>query len=210
MYGDPHDEYVTGLKDEITGLSAVDREYVTGVAPSPAPVEWDEDAGQYVVKDSGKMARHSDGVVRDTQEGKVKFSLMFPRGQRMKDTLIYRVAKLYTSGGEKYGDRNWENSCAPDTLDHHVNALWRHFMNFFFEEGAEEDHAAAIVWNIQAVELTRRNTKKNTPLDPEDQGATIEKAVVRLTTAPPYTFPLPVAPAIPSNVKNGTATDEPE
>ena len=117
----------------------------------------------YVTKDSGEKAVHSDGVQRDTQAGKTKFTLMFPRGVPMKDQLIVRIAELYTRGGEKYGDRNWENSCAPDTLDHHLEALWRHFMSFFFEENQEEDHAAAVIWNINAVELTRRNIREATP-----------------------------------------------
>lgn len=116
--------------------------------------------GKFVTKDSGEKAVHSDGVQRDTQAGKTKFTLLFPRGVAMKDQLVTRIAELYTRGGEKYGDRNWENSCAPDTLDHHLDALWRHFMSFFFEENTEEDHAAAIFWNINAVELTRRNIRK--------------------------------------------------
>jgi hypothetical protein len=111
----------------------------------------------YVTRDSGKKTVHSDGVQRDTRDGKTKFTLMFPRGVPMREQLFTRVAELYTRGGEKYGDRNWENSCAPDTLDHHLEALWRHFMSFFFEENQEEDHAAAIIWNINAVEQTKRN-----------------------------------------------------
>ena len=67
------------------------------------------------------------------------------------------MADLYTRGAEKYGDRNWENSKSADTLAHHEDALWRHFMNFYFNVQDGEDHAAAIVWNINAVELTRRN-----------------------------------------------------
>jgi hypothetical protein len=118
----------------------------------------------YVTKDSGEKAVHSDGVQRDTQVGKTKFTLMFPRGVPMREQLFTRVAELYTRGGEKYGDRNWENSCAPDTLDHHLEALWRHFMSFFFEENQEEDHAAAIMWNVNAVELTRRNIREQQPI----------------------------------------------
>jgi len=111
----------------------------------------------YVTRDSGEKAVHSDGVQRDKESGKTKFTLMFPEGVPMEQQLIVRVAELYTRGAEKYGDRNWENSCAPDTLVHHRDALWRHFMNFYFDVQDGEDHAAAIVWNINAVELTRRN-----------------------------------------------------
>lgn len=67
---------------------------------------------------------------------------------------------LATSEGISTGlGRNWENSKSADTLAHHEDALWRHFMNFYFNVQDGEDHAAAIVWNINAVELTRRNLK---------------------------------------------------
>ena len=97
---------------------------------------------------------------RDTQKGKRLFTLMFPKGVPFAQQLIVRVADLYTRGAEKYGGRNWENSKSPDSLAHHEDSLWRHFMAFYFEEDTEEDHAAAIVWNINAVELTRRNLAK--------------------------------------------------
>jgi hypothetical protein len=118
-----------------------------------------EEAAGYVTKDSGEKAVHSDGVQRDTNKGKTLFPLMFPKGVPMKDQLIVRLAELYTRGAEKYGGRNWEGSKGDDTLEHHLDALWRHFMSFYFEENAEEDHAAAIIWNINAVELTRRNQR---------------------------------------------------
>jgi hypothetical protein len=116
-----------------------------------------EDEPDYVTRDSGEKAVHSDGVQRDTNKGKRLFTLMFPKGVPMAQQLIVRVADLYTRGAEKYGDRNWENSKSADTLAHHEDALWRHFMNFYFGVQDGEDHAAAIVWNINAVELTRRN-----------------------------------------------------
>jgi hypothetical protein len=116
-----------------------------------------EDDEEYVTRDSGEKAVHSDGVQRDTQNGKTLFTLLFPKGVPMAQQLMVRVAKLYTRGAEKYGDRNWENSRSADTLAHHEDALWRHFMNFYFGIQDGEDHAAAIVWNINAVELNRRN-----------------------------------------------------
>lgn len=115
---------------------------------------------EFVLKHGDEMSHHSDGVVRDTTKGKVKFPLVFPKGVAKKDQLFWRVAMLYTTGGERYGDRNWENSEGEDTLAHHEEALWRHFMSFYFEEDTEEDHAAAIVWNINAVELTRRKIRE--------------------------------------------------
>jgi hypothetical protein len=105
-------------------------------------------------------AVHSDGVQRDIQDGKTLFTLLFPKGVPMNEQLIVRVAELYTRGAAKYGGRNWENTKAADTLEHHEESLWRHFMAFYFGVEDGEDHAAAIVWNINAVEMGRRNLRR--------------------------------------------------
>jgi hypothetical protein len=128
----------------------------------------DEAAG-YVTKDSGEKAVHTDGVQRDTNRGKTLYQLMFPKGVPKDEQLIVRLANLYTRGAEKYGDRNWENSSAEDTLEHHLDALWRHFMNYYFEVDDGEDHAAAILWNVNAVDLTRRNIKKKALIDAAEE-----------------------------------------
>lgn len=123
--------------------------------------EFEDDASRdYVTHQQGEQAVHSDGVRRDTQDNKTLYTLMFPKGVPMSEQLIVRVAELYTRGGAKHGKRNWENSRAEDTLEHHTEALWRHFMKFFFDVQDGEDHAAAIVWNVNAVDLTRRNLAK--------------------------------------------------
>lgn len=115
----------------------------------------DPDEG-YVTKDSGKRARHSDGVVRDKAEDKPRFDLLFPRGVPFEDQLITRVADLYERGAGKYGARNWEKSESEDTLEHHEAALMRHVVRFLCGVEDGEDHAAAVVWNVNAVDLTRR------------------------------------------------------
>lgn len=114
-------------------------------------------AGKWTVKDSGKKAEYSSGMRRDTTEGKPKFNLMLPEGVPYEDQLLYRVAMLYMRGGVRYGDRNWEKSCNPEDLAHHTDALWRHFVKFVLDVQDGEDHAAAVVWNVNAVLLTRRN-----------------------------------------------------
>lgn len=116
----------------------------------------------FVTRQEGEEAVHSDGVRRDTDQDKTLFTLLFPKGVPMDEQLIVRVAELYTRGGKLHGLRNWENSRAEDTLEHHTEALWRHFMKFFFDVQDGEDHAAAVVWNVNAVDLTRRNIRKAT------------------------------------------------
>lgn len=117
------------------------------------------DAGHppdFVTKDSGTRTEHPDGVVRDTDAGKPRFDLMFPKGVPFDAQLMTRVAELYERGGVKYGMRNWEKSATPETLEHHEAALMRHVYRFLTEVEDGEDHAAAVVWNVNAVDLCRR------------------------------------------------------
>src|ERR1700752_5088532 len=110
-------------------------------------------------RDSGKMAEYPSGMRRDTTEGKPRFDLLIPRDMPYEETLLYRTAMHYMRGGEKYGDRNYEKSRTPEDLAHHEAALWRHFVKFAMGVEDGEDHAAAVVWNVNAVLLTRRNIK---------------------------------------------------
>jgi hypothetical protein len=114
-----------------------------------------EEAGRFMVRDSGAKAQYDDGMHRDTAEGKPKFSLLIPRGMPYEETLLYRAAMHYMLGGIKYGDRNWEKSSTPESLEHHTEALWRHFMKYASGVEDGEDHAAAIFWNLNAVLYTK-------------------------------------------------------
>lgn len=111
----------------------------------------------FEVRDSGKKAQYDDGMQRDDPTGKPKFGLMWPKDVPYEEQLIYRVAMHYMHGGKKYGDRNWEKSCTYESLAAHEEALWRHFTKFYADIEDGEDHAAAVVWNVNAVLLTRRN-----------------------------------------------------
>lgn len=122
-------------------------------------------SNDYEVKDSGKKSEYEDGMRRDSTDGKPQPSLMFPRNVDYKDQLLTRVAMQYYQGGLKYGPRNWEKSCSEESLAHHEDALLRHVFKYICDEQDGEDHAAAIVWNVNAVELTRRNLKARDRLE---------------------------------------------
>lgn len=114
---------------------------------------------KFVTKDSGSRAEHPDGVVRDTEAGKPRFDLFLPEGVPFDEQLLTRVAWLYERGAAKYGDRNWEKSETEETLAHHRAAYLRHVFRFYFGVEDGEDHAAAVVWNVNAIDLTRRKIK---------------------------------------------------
>lgn len=125
----------------------------------------------YVTTDSGAVSEHDDGMRRDAVTGKPTFGLMFPRGVPYEEQLITRVAALYERGGRKYGARNWELSCTEDSLAHHEESFLRHVMEFYCGVQDGEDHAAAVVWNVNAILLTRRNIAMRQQRRPGTQGA---------------------------------------
>jgi hypothetical protein len=93
--------------------------------------------GDFVVKDSGKRQQFATGAVRDDQDGKGFF-----------DSIPYEalecLAKLYEAGAKKYGDDNWRKGIP---LRAYLNSATRHLLKL--NNGwADEDHAAAVLWNI--------------------------------------------------------------
>lgn len=97
----------------------------------------------YVTKDSGKKAQYPSGMQRDTTAGKLRYDLI-------PLWFLTRLAGLYTRGAEKYGDNNWALANSPEELTHFKASAWRHFIQFMNEE-EDEDHMAAIVFNVIAI-----------------------------------------------------------
>lgn len=100
------------------------------------------------VKDSGVREEFSSGSRRDTRKGKGRFDLI--------PTIPYkRLARHYENGAAKYGDRNWEMG---QSLSRYLDSCERHLQAV--KDGREdEDHAAAVCWNmfafIHTLELVR-------------------------------------------------------
>src|ERR1700722_655683 len=116
---------------------------------------------KWTTKDSGKRFESPDGMVRDTSEGKPQFALLFPKDVPFEDQLMTRVADLYHRGGVRYGPRNWEKSSTEESLAKHEDCLMRHVIKFLLGVEDGEDHAAAVGWNVNAVDLTRRKIRES-------------------------------------------------
>lgn len=99
--------------------------------------------------------KFSTGAQRDTGAGKLRMSLM-PQ-QELK-----RVMRRYLTGAEKYGENNWMKgmplSVYFDCAHRHLEAWWR--------GDDDEDHAAAVVWNMLCAMYAEAN---NSELDDRDQ-----------------------------------------
>lgn len=106
-------------------------------------------------KDSGVRAEFSTGMVRDTQEGKPRFDLLLPKGIPYADQMLTRFAALMERGANKYTERNWEKARTQEELDRYHSSAIRHLMQWVNGE-TDEDHAAAVMFNIMAGEFVKR------------------------------------------------------
>src|SRR3954466_15574976 len=115
--------------------------------------EQSQAAFHYQTKDSGQRQSYDSGMVRDLQDGKPDFALLLgdvPYDQQ----LLTRFAALMTRGAEKYGRRNWVNATSEEELDRFRSSAFRRLMQWICGED-DEDHAAAVCFNLLAYETTK-------------------------------------------------------
>ena len=108
---------------------------------------------QYITKDSGKRQDYESGMRRDTQEGKPDFSLLLT-DLPYDEQLLTRWASLMERGATKYGRRNWQLACSQEELDRFKASAFRHFVQWVTGQD-DEDHAAAVLFNINAAEYVK-------------------------------------------------------
>lgn len=120
------------------------------------PLDWE-------TLDSGKRESYDSGMRRDTQEGKPRFDLLVPLVIPYHLQMLTRWAALMSRGAEKYGDRNWEKGNGSQELERAKASAFRHFIQWLTGE-QDEDHAAAVFFNITAAEYFahRLNDTENT------------------------------------------------
>jgi hypothetical protein len=109
---------------------------------------------EYETKDSGQRARFSSGMVRDTDEGKPRFDLLFPKGVPYREQMLTRFADLMTRGAKKYTERNWEQANSSEELERAMASALRHMMQWYNGEN-DEDHAAGVMFNLMAAEYIK-------------------------------------------------------
>lgn len=115
---------------------------------------------EWFTKDSGVREQHASGMVRDTQQGKPRFDLIILNGIPYEEQMLTRLASLLARGAEKYGERNFEKANTVDEMDRAKSSAMRHFVQWMSGE-VDEDHAAAVMFNIIEVEMIRYRLGQN-------------------------------------------------
>lgn len=113
----------------------------------------------FTVKDSGKREEYASGMRRDTQEGKPRFDLVIPLDLPFDQQMLTRWAMHMTLGAKKYGDRNWELATGAEEYERFRGSALRHLLQWF-SGMRDEDHAAAVFFNITAAEYVRARMEK--------------------------------------------------
>lgn len=111
---------------------------------------------EFAIKDSGERQEFEGGAVRDSEEGKLDYSNLFVHFEPMGT----RYAAHMTKGRTKYPDPepgvpNWTLfEATPEVLARTLRSLDRHYKAY--RAGmTDEDHAAAILFNLNLVERIR-------------------------------------------------------
>jgi hypothetical protein len=102
----------------------------------------------FAIKDSGKREEFDSGMVRDTEDGKLDYSLIFD------GPMLKRWAAHLTKGAVKYSPRNWMKASGPEEEERFRRSLLRHLVAYLDGE-TDEDHAAAIFFNVNGIEYVR-------------------------------------------------------
>lgn len=127
---------------------------------------------KFVVKDSGKREQFTSGMVRDTTEDKVDYELP------MNGPMFDRWAEHLTKGAKKYpdtapGEPNWMLASGKEELVRFRKSAVRHFRKWLRGE-TDEDHAAAVFFNINGVEYVKNRIHKEPNAKPATRGSEVE------------------------------------
>ncbi len=102
---------------------------------------------KFTTKDSGARQVFSTGMNRDIQDNKPRYDLIY-------SPMVKRWSELMARGAVKYGERNWEKAETEEELGRFIASAMRHMFQWF-DGDTDEDHAAAVFFNISGAEMVR-------------------------------------------------------
>lgn len=107
----------------------------------------------FQVKDSGERIQFASGMVRDASAGKIDWWRVYV------GPILERLAVHVTKGAMKYPDikpgvPNWTLAADAEELQRYRESAARHFAQWMRGD-ADEDHAAAVVFNLNGAEYVK-------------------------------------------------------
>lgn len=104
--------------------------------------------------DSGAREVAPNGFTREPDADKTDMSWLFTIDglELVPRELFERVAAHYAAGAQKYSADNWRGGTRPEDLARYRRSLTRHLFAWMRHEH-DEDHAAAVIWNIITYEI---------------------------------------------------------
>jgi hypothetical protein len=108
----------------------------------------------YITKDSGKRISYPSGFKRDLQEGKPRYDLIY-------SPCVKRLAELLSRGAIKYGEANWKLAKTQEEFNRFRASAFRHFYQYMNNE-TDEDHMAAVCFNLFAMEYMKDEKRRDT------------------------------------------------
>lgn len=112
------------------------------------------------IKDSGERVTYASGAMRDPSTGKIKWSRV------TFGPMLRRWAQHLTTAEAKYPDpvEGVPNFSLIKTREEYIRykeSAYRHFMSWFMDE-TDEDHASAVYFNINGVEIIKAKLRGET------------------------------------------------
>ncbi len=103
----------------------------------------------FETKDSGERRQFDSGMMRDVDSDKILWHLT------ASGPMLQRWAELMTRGVPKYGEDNWLLAEGEEEYKRFRSSAYRHFMQWWKGLEPEEDHAAAVIFNIDGAEYVK-------------------------------------------------------
>ena len=104
------------------------------------------------------IVRSASGTNRSSEEGKLRYDLCFPPSDAMECSILSRWALHMTKNVESKGEANWHNASTAEDIKRFYRSAWRHWMAFIAGED-DEDHLAAILFNLQGIAYVQHRIK---------------------------------------------------
>lgn len=92
------------------------------------------------------------GTNRSSDNGKPRYDLV-------PLLLLRRCAIHMARNMESKGEANWRNACTQEDINRAMQSAFRHFIDWF-EGKADEDHAAALMFNVGLAEEAKEKMNR--------------------------------------------------